>query len=57
MNCYYTHTLHRFVGKEFESVTMEEGLEERILEVLRAHPQYSCVERIAAQLKEEEEVG
>ena len=53
----HTHTLHRFIGKEFESVTMEEGLEERILEVLRAHPQYSCVERIAAQLKEEEEVG
>ena len=55
-----THTLilHRFLGKEFASVTVEEGVEERILGVLRPHPQYSCVERIAElhpQLKEGEE--
>ena len=41
-------------------MTVEEGVEERILGVLRAHPQYSCVERIVEihpQLKEGKEVG
>ena len=41
-------------------MTVEEGVEERILGLLRAHPQYSCVERIAEihpQLKEGKEVG
>ena len=57
-NCYHTHTLHRFVGKEFASVTVEEGVETTMLRLLRAHPQYSCVERIAEihpQLKVGEE--
>ena len=56
----HTHTLHRFVGKEFESVEVEKGVETTMLRLLKAHSQYSCVKKIAElqpQLKEGEEVG
>ena len=47
--------VHRFVGKEFESVDVGEG----VMKVLGTHPQYPCVERIVElhpHLKEGKEV-
>ena len=41
-------------------MTVEQGVGEKLMRVLRAHPQYSCVERITELhpwLKEGEEVG